>query len=84
MPNDNSLRPPTIHLGYLPAELLRFRLPVWLFNFGVFLCKPTPQIADLHNSFHLRQHFANVLGIHNERITVLHWAHDADQAHGST
>jgi hypothetical protein len=46
----------------------------------VSLGQPTPQIANLLFSLHLRQHFANILGIHNQGITVPHWPHVVDQA----
>ena len=57
-----------------------FRFPACLFDFIVSLGQPTPQIANLLFSLHLRQHFANILGIHNQGITVPHWPHVVAQA----
>lgn len=48
-------------------------------RFCFFPGQPTAQITDLPIPLCLSQHLANILGIHNQRITVPHRPHVVDQ-----
>jgi hypothetical protein len=76
----SGVTPNGMNRGKFNAGLPSLRFPARRFHFCVFLGQPTSQITDLLIPLRLRQHFANVLGIHNKGITVPHWPHVVDQA----
>jgi hypothetical protein len=69
-----------LNRGKFNAGLPSLRPLQYLFDLCLFLGQPTSQITDLLIPLYLRQHLANILGIHNQGITVPHWPHVVDQA----
>jgi len=60
-----------------------FDFPACRFGFCVVSGQPTLQITNRVIPFHLREQLVDVLGVHNQGITVQHGTHVADQTPGS-